>query len=133
MKVLRAVQAQPHGKSRLFKKRAPGVIQQGSVGLDAVLNQDALGPVFFLKAQGLFKKIQACQGGFPAMPGKADKGAGMGLDMPTDIGFQDIVRHPWAGSGARASGRIIAVSAGQVAGIPGWFGKDLEIGFDLGV
>jgi hypothetical protein len=132
MEVLRAIQAQPHGKPRLIKKRAPGFIQQGPVGLDAVLDEDMSRLMFFLEPQGSFKKIQTCQGRFPAMPGKADKGAGMGLDVPADIGFQDIIRHPWDYSGAWAPGRIITVLAGQVAGIPGRFGKDLEIGFDGG-
>ena len=133
MEVLRAVQAQPHGKPRLFKKRAPGFIQQGPVGLDAVLDEDMSRLMFFLKPHGPFKKIQACQGGFPAMPGKADHRAGMGVDMLPDIGFQDLIRHPRAGPGARPSGRIIAVLTGQVAGIAGRFGKNLKIGFDLGV
>jgi hypothetical protein len=130
MEVLRAVQAQPHGKPRRFKKFAPGYIQQGSVGLDAVLDEDMSRLMFFLEPHGPVKKIQACQGGFPAMPGKAYHRAGMGLDVPADIGFQDIVRHPWAGPGTRPFGGIITVLTGQVAGIPDGFGKDLEIGFD---
>jgi len=129
MDFLRAVKAQAYGKAMFCQKAAPGIVQQGAVGLDAVGNAFVGRAIFLLQFDNAPEVVKTKERRLAAVPGKSDNFSWMGLNMPVNIGFKKSVRHQrqWVCRQEVGLAEIIAIAALEVATIAGRFGKDLKI------
>lgn len=92
----RAVDAQTNEKVLLAQELAPFVVEQRAVGLQRVVNLLPAG-VLPLKRNGLAKEIDAEQRRLASLPGKADLGHVLPVDVLPDVRFENVVGHTPAG------------------------------------
>jgi hypothetical protein len=73
MQIAGTVQAQPDNKALRRKKSAPFLVEESTVGLNAVCNALVWWFVLSLNRHNLAKVFQSQHGWFATMPGKADR------------------------------------------------------------
>ena len=125
----RAVQAETDAKALRREKAAPFFVQQDPVGLDAVQNAPAGGPVLALEFDDLPEIIHAQNGGLSSVPGEGDRRLRRGVDVLDDVLLQQAFRHAEC-AGLRIEAalvEVVAVAAIEIAGGSGRFGEDLKL------
>ena len=122
-----AVNADADQEVVFFKEGAPGIIQQGAVGLEGVFQGHSRPAVPFSQDHSLTEEIQAHQGGFAPLPGDGDLVGLVGFDQLPDIGFKQLLAHAELAVGIeRFFIQEEAVGAVQVAGRAGGLGQQVE-------
>jgi hypothetical protein len=95
--------------------------------LEAVRDPPPAWSVLLLERHRLPEKIEAGDGGLPAVPGKADDIVGTGRDMLDDVLFEEIIGHDHGR--ARRGKRlldVVAVATAKVADRADWLDENLE-------
>ena len=113
----------------LGEEFAPGVVEEGAVGLEGVGDIFTVGELF-LEVDDFFEEGDAEEGGFAALPGEVDVGSGLGVDVLLDVGLEDVVGHgPVALVGIEGFFfEVKAVGAVEVADGADGFGEDVKSG-----
>jgi hypothetical protein len=93
MHLLRPVEAKAYGKALRRQKMTPVLIEESTIGLDAVGDALVTGLMFVLKRHDLAKVVQPQEDWFTTMPGKVDYWTGGCGNMLDNVFLQDGVRH----------------------------------------
>ena len=83
-----------HKKIVLLEEHAPLVVQKNSVGLKGVLDRLSRPTILLDNLDGLPKKLDLHERGFPALPSDRHNRRAMRLQKLLDIKFERLVRHP---------------------------------------
>ena len=136
VEVLRTIDAEADEETMIAKKTAPFRIQQGAVGLKAILDPLVRWAVLLLQGYGALEPIDAEQGRFTALPGEGHRLAGIGENEVADIGLEQRGGHVRLAVFAIIElvlPHIIAVRAVEVAHRADRLGHDVERCLSLGM
>jgi len=128
MHLLGTVQTESNGETLVREEAAPVLIEEGSVGLNAVDDAPIWGVMLSLQRHNPAKVVQAQNGRLPAVPRKPDHCFRGSVDMLDDIVLQGFVGHLkrlalWIEVFLL---QVVAVVAIQVAEGANWFNENLE-------
>jgi hypothetical protein len=121
LELLRATNAQPDEPIVLFEKAAPIIVEQRTIGLEIILDALPGTPVLLLEGYDFFEKGQAQQRRFPTLPREHDFASVLSLNVLPNVCFQHFVGHPRTRIEQLLLGKVIAVSAVQIAQSPNGF------------
>src|SRR5690606_17777219 len=101
----------------LAEEPAPGLVEEGAVGLQGVADPLIGSAVALLEGEGLLEERSAGEGGLAALPGDGDIVAGVGEEAREE-GLEGGERHASRGPEELAGAEVVAVPAAEVAGRP---------------